>query len=73
VRVLAVRDDGAQLIGDPELSCALLATDDGSAIMPVASALARGYWGDGGGTATIRPETAAMIKQMSAEHDKWER
>ena len=72
MKILAVRDDGAQLIGDPELSCALLSSDNGSAIMPVASVLARGYWRDDGGIATIRSETMAMIREMSAEHDKLE-
>ena len=68
MKVLAVRDDGARLIGEPELSYALLESEDGSAMMPVASALARGHWQDGDGDEVqLRPEAEARIRQASAE------
>lgn len=70
MKVLATRDDGAQLIGDPELPYALLASDDGASVLPVASALARGYWnwtGDAGEDAEVRPEDVVRIHRLSAE------
>jgi hypothetical protein len=73
VRVLAVRDDGAQLIGEDDLSCGMLQSPDGSVILPVASILARGYWRDPVdvfGEAALRDGDEELIKQTSAEFDK---
>lgn len=68
MKVLAVRDDGARLIGDPQLSHAVLQSEDGSAVLPVASILARGYWQDGDGSdVELRPEVEERIRQASAE------
>lgn len=72
MKVLAVRDDGAELVGDDGLSCGMLRSENGSAVMPVASALARGYWHDPAGVfgdASLRPEDEAMIRRMSEAHD----
>lgn len=71
MKVLAVRDDGARLIGEPELSYALLESEDGSAMMPVASALARGHWQDGDmSDVELRPEAESRIRLASQLSDR---
>jgi len=72
MKILAVRDDGAQLIGDNDLSCGMLRGPDGSTILPVTSILARGYWDEPSGifsNAIIRPDNEAAIREASAEYD----
>ena len=71
MKVLATRDDGAQLISDPGLSFGLLRSDDGSAVMPIASAMARGFWEVHSDPADVNvPEAVAdRVYLLSAEDE----
>jgi hypothetical protein len=69
MKVLATRDDGAQLIGDPSLSHAALVSDASCAIMHTASALSRGTWADGDGSEAKLPRRVEdRIRAASTEY-----
>jgi hypothetical protein len=69
LKVLATRDDGARLIGDDDLSHALLESDDGSIITTIDAAAARGYWNWASEPASVQlpAKTEAAIRRASAE------
>jgi ADP-ribosyltransferase exoenzyme len=68
VRVLAVRDDGAQLVGDAALSHGMVISDAGRSVVPVASALARGEWEPRSAELTVHPREEEAIRKASVQH-----
>jgi hypothetical protein len=69
LKVLATRDDGAQLIGDEGLECALLAAPGGAVVTSVAAAATRGSWdwAEHPRAVMIPQNAEAKVRQASAE------
>lgn len=70
MKVLAVRDDGAQLAAEPGMFYGVLISPDGSGVIPVDSALARGDWRDGDGEADIPSHLSEWAQAASAERER---